>query len=92
MRLRALPQVVLASGDALVFGGNARDMVHSVPRLHPSNATDDSRSGTAANSRGLIELLAPAEQRTLASLIGRLSPTSTPGSLAFRINFNFRKK
>jgi hypothetical protein len=84
-------QVVLSSGDALVFGGKARDMVHSVPKIHPNTADGSCSSGDTRVS-GLTELLAPAEKQKLASLIGQISPSRSQDTLSFRMNFNFRRK
>jgi len=84
-------QVVLASGDALVFGGKARNMVHSVPKIH--SASNEGGSSDGGSKVGeVIELLTSAEMQKLGSLISQISSSNSRDTHAFRMNFNFRRK
>ena len=84
---------VLRSGDAFVFGGPARGIVHSVPRLRQPER--GSALGGTSRPDSLVESLGPQLALKLTAAVseisqgGNISPLSWP---LFRINFNFREK
>ena len=82
--LRCLLQITLGSGDALVFGGGARRILHSVPKIHAADAS----------SSAMISALAANERAWLEAATAGLShgANSRDSELQFRINLNFREK